>query len=123
MREGAYRSDAFAAAFAALGALVVASIALTAAHFAGLGHDALPFAAAVVLAAAGAAFGLLAWKGRLPGAVVPCSLVCALAGVVAARHVPCRELLCDSDGPKVRFPSGRFYAALDRQDRHDIEKR
>ncbi|MFR1638739.1 MAG: hypothetical protein ACLSVD_05885 [Eggerthellaceae bacterium] len=38
----------------------------------GLGHGALPFAAAVVLAAAGAAFGLLA-KGRLPGAVAPCS--------------------------------------------------
>mgnify|MGYP000083422274 CR=1 FL=1 len=49
MREGAYRSDAFAAAFAVLGALAVASIALIAAHFAGLGYGALPFAAAVVL--------------------------------------------------------------------------
>ena len=87
MREGAYRSDAFAAAFAALGALVVASIALTAAHFAGLGHGALPFAAAVVLAAAGAAFGLLAWKGRLPGAVAPVlAFVCAFAGVAVARY-------------------------------------
>ena len=87
LREGAYRSDAFAAAFAALGALVVASIALTAAHFAGLGHDALPFAAAVVLAAAGAAFGLLAWKGRLPGAVAPVlAFVCAFAGVAVARY-------------------------------------
>lgn len=87
MREGAYRSDAFAAAFAALGALVVASIALTAAHFAGLGHDALPFAAAVVLVVAGVAFGWLAWKDRLSGAVAPVlAFVCAFAGVAVARY-------------------------------------
>ena len=65
----------------------MASIALTATHFAGLGHGALPFAAAVVLAAAGAAFGLLAWKGRLPGAVAPVlAFVCAFAGVAVARY-------------------------------------
>ncbi|TNU94102.1 hypothetical protein FIC87_03575 [Eggerthella lenta] len=46
MREGAYRSDAFAAAF-----------------------------------------GLLAWKGRLPGAVAPVlAFVCAFAGVAVARY-------------------------------------
>lgn len=87
MREGSYRSGAFAAAFAMLGALAVASIALAVAHFAGLGHNALPFAAAVVLAVAGVAFGLLAWKGRLPGAVAPVlAFVCAFAGVAVARY-------------------------------------
>ena len=87
MREGSYRSGAFAAAFAMLGALAVASIALAAAHFAGLGHNALPFAAAVVLAVAGVAFGLLAWKGKLSGAVAPVlAFVCAFAGVAVARY-------------------------------------
>lgn len=87
MREGAYRSDAFAAAFAALGALVVASIALTAAHFAGFGYGVLPFAVAVVLVVAGVAFGWLAWKDRLSGAVAPVlAFVCAFAGVAVARY-------------------------------------
>ena len=87
MREGAYRSDAFAAAFAVLGALAVASIALIAAHFAGLGYGALPFAAAVVLVVAGVAFGWLAWKDRLSGAVAPVlAFVCAFAGVAVARY-------------------------------------
>ena len=87
MREGAYRSDAFAAAFAVLGALAVASIALIAAHFAGLGYGALPFAAAVVLVVAGVAFGWLAWKDRLSGAVAPVlAFACLFAGVAAARY-------------------------------------
>ena len=64
MREGAYRSDAFAAAFAVLGALAVASIALIAAHFAGLGYGALPFAAAVVLVVAGRGFRLACLEGQ-----------------------------------------------------------
>ena len=65
----------------------MASIALTAAHFAGLGHGALPFAAAVVLVVAGVAFGWLAWKDRLSGAVAPVlAFVCAFAGVAVARY-------------------------------------
>ena len=84
--EGAYRSGAFAAAFTVVGALAIASIALTAAHFASFGYDALPFAAAVVLAA-GVASGLLAWKGKLPAAVGPAAaFALVLAGVATARY-------------------------------------
>lgn len=87
LRDGAYRNDAFVAAFAAVGALAIASIALVAAHFASLGHGALPFVAAVVLTAAGVAFGLLAWKGKLPVAVGPAAaFALVLAGVATARY-------------------------------------
>lgn len=85
--EGAYRSGAFAAAFTVVGALSIASIALVTAHFASLGYDALPFAAAVVLVAAGVAFGLLAWKDKLPAAVGPAAaFALVLAGVATARY-------------------------------------
>lgn len=87
LRGGTYRNDLFAAAFTVLGALAIASIALAAAHFASLGYDALPFAAAVVLAAAGVAFGLLAWKGKLPAAVGPATaFALVLVGVATARY-------------------------------------
>lgn len=86
-REGAYREGAFVAYLTAVGVVAAASIALVAAHFAGLGHDALPFAAAVLLVAVGIASALLTWKGKLSAAVGPAvTLAAVLAGAAAARY-------------------------------------
>ena len=41
---------------------------------------------AVVLAVAGVAFGLLAWKGKLSGAAPALAFACLFAGVAAARY-------------------------------------
>lgn len=82
-----YGKAGFAATFAALGVLTAVSFALVGAHFAGVGCEAAPFVVGAVLALVGTAFGLLAWKGKLPAKTAAAlAFAFMLVGVAVARY-------------------------------------
>ena len=82
-----YRKSTFAIVCAVLAALAAAGMAAVGTHFAVLGLGMEPFAVGTVLALAGAACALLAWKGKLPQATAPVAvLACLLVAVVATRY-------------------------------------
>lgn len=84
---GLYRKGAFALASSVLSVLAAVGMVAVAARFAGLGHGMEPFVVGTVLAVAGAACALLAWRGKLSGkAAAPVVLACLFVGVAVARY-------------------------------------